>query len=295
MSKKKRELTKEYFKDLWYIRLTDLACNMFEWKNVPEEINITVMEKTIMLGGYAIFFKDLDKYFCLEGALTGVDVYGYPKYATPISKDSRYRFKRTTIGKNSVIIYANKTRTSASMFIEDFADRLADLEVAIKMNTKAMKHPINIKGTEQMQASIQTAFKQYDDDYYMILSDKALNLEDSLQPINFGISAKEILDLQKQKETVINEFFNLFGIAGTTEKRERIISGEMNATMQQVGINRQMWLATREQACKQINSIFGLNISVESTQIEDFMAPENNQNINKNIKTKNTSKKKEEK
>lgn len=293
MGRKQRGLEKDNFKALWDTRLTDLACNMFEWKNLPEEINKGAMEKIIMLGGYGIFFKDLDKYFCLPGAVTGIDVYGYPVKATPVPKNG-YRFKMRTINKDCVLIYANRTRTSANIYIDDFADRLAELDVAIKMNIKAMKHPINIKASEQSKSSLETIFKQYDDDYYMIMTDKAINLDDSLEAINFGVSAKEILDLQKQKETIINEFYNLFGIAGSTEKRERIITGEINATMQQVGINRQMWLSTRQEACEHINKIFGLNISVEATESEDLQ-PSNNAmpELNKVNKDKKTSKKKE--
>lgn len=272
MGRRKATLDKDYYLKYWIDRLTNLAVNMFEWKNLPPEINQAQMEKDIMLGSFSIFFKDeeLDKYFCLPGALSGVDVYGYPSMAKPIPKNGVI-FKERTLGQDAVVIYANRTRTSAVRFINDYADKLSDLDIAIKMNTMAMKHPVMLKASETDKDSLNTMMKQYEDSYYVIVGDKSLSLSD-MEVINLKVSATEILDLQKQKETVLNEFFQMFGISGTVEKRERMIAGEMNAMMQQVGINRQMWLSYRQDACKQINKIFGLNISVDTIEInfEDF-------------------------
>ena len=79
----------------------------------------------------------------------------------------------------------------------------------------------------------------------------------------YNVSASEILNLQKEKETVLNEFFNIFGISGSVEKRERMISGEMNAMMEQVAVNREMWMGPQKDAIEKINKMFNLKISIE--------------------------------
>lgn len=281
MGRKKRTLSKEFYLAYWYNRLTNLVCNMFEWKNLPSEINKSAMEKSIMLGAFSIFFKDkqLDKFFCLPGNLEGIDVYGYPSKATPIPKNGDIRFNSlnvSTVDDNAdgVIIYANTTRTSADLYIQDYADKLSDLDIAIKMNTQAMKHPVVIKAQEHTKDSFNTLMHQYDDSYYVIIGDKSLSMAD-IDTLNLNVSAQEILDLQKQKETVMNEFYQVFGISGSVEKRERMIAGEMNAMMQQIGINREMWLSTRQMACERINKIFNLNVSVDTVKIN--FSDENNE------------------
>lgn len=268
-----RYMTKPYYTRLWRMRLSDLACNMFPYKNMPEEINMNAVSKMVMLGGYAIFFKDkdLDKYFCLEGALTGVDPYGYPTYAKPISKNvsEGIIFPEMRVGEECVIIYANKVRSSALPYIAEYADKLAELDVAIKMNTRAMKHPLMLKTTEQKKESIATLMAQYEDDYYVVFPDQSLLDNTSLQVMDFKVSASEILNLQKEKETVINEFFNVFGISGAVEKRERMISGEMNAMMEQIAVGREMWMAPQRDAIERINRMFGLNVSIEVPKYMD--------------------------
>lgn len=271
--RKDKYMTKAYYTRLWRMRLSDLACNMFPYKGMPEEINMNAVSKMVMLGGYAIFFKDkaLDKYFCLEGALTGVDPYGYPNFAKPISKNisEGIIFPEMKVGEECIIIYANKVRGSALPYIVEFADKLAELDVAIKMNTRAMKHPLMLKTTEQKKESISSLMAQYEDDYYVVFTDQSLLDNTSLQVMDFKVSASEILNLQKEKETVVNEFFNVFGISGSVEKRERMISGEMNAMMEQVAVNREMWMAPQRDAIEKINKMFGLNIEIDVPKYMD--------------------------
>lgn len=271
--RKGKYMTKAYYTRLWRMRLSDLACNMFPYRGMPEEINMNAVSKMVMLGGYAIFFKDkdLDKYFCLEGALTGVDPYGYPNFAKPISKNisEGIIFPEMKVGEECIIIYANKVRSSALPYIVEYADKLAELDVAIKMNTRAMKHPLMLKTTEQKKESISSLMAQYEDDYYVVFTDQSLLDNTSLQVMDFKVSASEILNLQKEKETVVNEFFNVFGISGSVEKRERMISGEMNAMMEQVAVNREMWMAPQRDAIEQINKMFGLNIKIDVPKYMD--------------------------
>lgn len=264
-------LTKKYYMKYWIMRLSDLACNMFPFHEVPEEINIYSMSKQIMLGGFAVFFYDegLGKYFCLPGALTGVDVYGYPTTAKPIGKNTQIIFPELEVNKECVLIYANKIRTSALPYINEYADKLSDLDLALKMNARAMKHPLMLKTTETMKESVATLMAQYEDDYYVVFPDKELLNETSVQTIDFKVSATEILNLQKEKESVLNEFFNVFGVSGSVEKRERMISGEMNAMMEQIAVNRQIWLSTQEDAVDRINRMYGLKMYIEVPKYMD--------------------------
>lgn len=265
MGKKKETLNKAYFERYWRMYLTNIVVNLFKWEGLPEEINACAMEKFIMTGGYCIFFKDkaLDTYFALPGALTGVDVYGYPTQAKPIPRNGDINFPQLKVNEECVLIYCNKTRTTALRIINEYVDKLSDIDAAIKMNTLAMKHPVMIRTSEQTRESFETLMHQYEDNYYILIGDKALTLDNSVEVLNLNVSSQEIKNLQLQKDAIMNEFYSLFGIAGTVEKRERVISGEMNAQMEQVSINRSIWLSERQRAIDKIKDIYGLNIKVD--------------------------------
>ena len=54
-------------------RLTELAISMFEWKNLPKEIDPRFLELTLFQDGQAVWFKDeeLDKYLALQVIING--------------------------------------------------------------------------------------------------------------------------------------------------------------------------------------------------------------------------------
>lgn len=271
MSNKRKKLDRDKKILYWTNRLTEIVLNIFKWDNLPDEINQQAMIKTIMLNGYAIFFKDrqLDMYYCLDGAITGVDVYGYPSVAKPISKNSSITFDDYAINKDCVVIYANKTRTSARLIIDEYVEKLAEIDLAIELNTKAMKHPIVFKTNEQKKETFESLLRQYEDNWYIIASDKQLDIENSLEVINLDVNALEILNLIKEKESVLNDFYNIFGVTSTVEKRERVVSGEINVQLQQTAVNTNTWLSCQKLACEQINKMFSLNVDVNRIEFSD--------------------------
>ena len=271
MANKGKKIDRLNIQNYWLNRLTEIVLNIFKWDNLPKEINQQAMQKAIMLDGYCIFFKDkqLGLYYALTGAISGVDVYGYPSVAKPISKNSSITFGDYEIDKDCVVIYANKTRTSAQTLINEYVGRLTEIDLAIMLNTKAMKHPVIFKTTEQKKESFESLLRQYEDTWNIIACDKQLDIENSLDVINMGVNAQEILNLIKEKESTLNEFYNIFGVTSTVEKRERIVSGEINVQLQQTAVNTNIWLSCQKLACEKINDIFGLNIDVNRIEFED--------------------------
>ena len=271
MANKGKKIDRLNIQNYWLNRLTEIVLNIFKWDNLPKEINQQAMQKAIMLDGYCIFFKDkqLGLYYALTGAISGVDVYGYPSIARPISKNSSITFDDYEIDKDCVVIYANKTRTSAQTLINEYVGRLTEIDLAIMLNTKAMKHPVIFKTTEQKKESFESLLRQYEDTWNIIACDKQLDIENSLDVINMGVNAQEILNLIKEKESTLNEFYNIFGVTSTVEKRERIVSGEINVQLQQTAVNTTIWLSCQKLACEKINDIFGLNIDVNRIEFED--------------------------
>lgn len=271
MANKGKKIDRLNIQNYWLNRLTEIVLNIFKWDNLPKEINQQAMQKAIMLDGYCIFFKDkqLELYYALTGAISGVDVYGYPSIARPISKNSSIMFDDYEIDKDCVVIYANKTRTSAQTLINEYVGRLTEIDLAIMLNTKAMKHPVIFKTTEQKKESFESLLRQYEDNWNIIACDKQLDIENSLDVINMGVNAQEILNLIKEKESTLNEFYNIFGVTSTVEKRERIVSGEINVQLQQTAVNTNIWLSCQKLACEKINNIFGLKLDVNRIEFED--------------------------
>ena len=53
-----------------------------------------------------------------------------------------------------------------------------------------------------------------------------------------------------------------FGLNNNFEKKERLLTDEVNSNNDYVSSNIDLMLKTREEFCKEVNKMFGLNISV---------------------------------
>ena len=70
-------------------------------------------------------------------------------------------------------------------------------------------------------------------------------------------------ELLMTKHTILNEVYTLLGINNVnTNKRERLITSEVEANNEAVEMYRLSGLNARRQACKEINEKFGLNVNV---------------------------------
>lgn len=54
------------------------------------------------------------------------------------------------------------------------------------------------------------------------------------------------------------------------DKKERLVSDEVNANNQQVIASRNIWLSERKKSIEELNKKFGLNASVEFAPYEDY-------------------------
>ena len=90
-------------------------------------------------------------------------------------------------------------------------------------------------------------------------------------------------DLQVQKHMLLNEFFTDIGVNNANmDKRERMVANEVEANNEQVKASEDVLLRCRQEACKEINKIFGLNISVRRRELDEI--PEYKDIIEEDIK-----------
>jgi hypothetical protein len=71
-------------------------------------------------------------------------------------------------------------------------------------------------------------------------------------------------NLQDYKNSLHSEMLSLLGINNSAnDKKERLITDEVNANNQYINVNIDLMLELREEAAKAINEMFGTSITVE--------------------------------
>lgn len=266
MSKRKNEFNESLYRNEITYRhyvnhLTELATSMFEWKNLPDTISPRYLEMTLFKMGKSVFFKD--------------DEIGF--LALPVSISDRMGFNDEPIRRrgyaqngyhidldntNSVIIYNNIIRQNSLLDVVKYSRMLYELDRSIEVNARAQKTPYVIVCDENERLSFLNLYKEIDGNAPVVHGDKDLDLH-KMQVLN--TNAPFVADkLYTLKTQTWNEALTHLGISNVNiQKRERLISDEVNRQSGGTIASRYSRLEMRRLACKEINKMFGLNIDVD--------------------------------
>lgn len=281
MKKRRKAQTEAFLQNqrtyLQYVnRLTELSISMFDWQNLPDTIDARFLELALFNDGMAVFFKDeVMGYLGLQVMIGGaLDVYRIPITRTAFAQNG-YQMKLDQ--SNSVIIFNNMLHTDSILDVQEMSKRLYEIQRTIDVNVIQQKTPKIITCTENQRLVMKNLYAQYMGNEPFIFGDKNLDLSgiktfDTTSPY----VADKLYDLKTQ---YWNEALTYLGISNVnTVKKERMITDEVQRNLGGTIASRYSRLFMRQQACEQINKMFGLNISVdyrEDMQILDTYNADN--------------------
>lgn len=266
----------------YYMRLMELSIAMFEWQNVPDEIDIRFLELILFSEGKAVFFKDevLDEYLALQFTVNGrLNFYHIPIRRRAFAING---YQRELDESNSVIIYNNMLHTPSKLDVEMMSRRLYDLDRAIDVNAKAQKTPVLIQATDSQRLTMKNLYKQYEGNEPFIFGNKALDI-DGLKVLKTDAPyvADKLYDL---KTKYWNEALTYLGISNTNiTKKERMITDEVTRNMGGVIASRFSRLESRRKACEEINRLFGLDMWVD---FREDLEPEASDNASDTVEVR---------
>lgn len=253
----------------YYQRLTELSVAMFEWKNMPDTIDLRFLELTLFRYGRAVIFEDEELgWLALPVAVSGnFNVYGIPTKRRAYASNG---YSRELDETNSVIIYNNYLHTNSQLDVEMFSRRLYDMDRTIDVNIKAQKTPIVIRCTETQRNTMLALYKKYDGNEPFIFGDTQLDMN--------GITvlktdAPFIADkVRQEKNQTWNEALTYMGISNTnTTKKERLVTDEVIRAQGGVIASRYSRLEMRRQACRELAALFPDKFGgVECNYRDDF-------------------------
>ena len=263
MARKRANLT-DLLNNLTFRTLHDkyklIAINAFEWSGLPDGIQERHIERELFSKGKAIFFRDpLMSYMCLECGTTGnVNIYGDPTHYIAHG----FNYNKTYKADECVIIENNKLRLPTDPFIMFYVNKLTEAERTMDVNVKANKTPVVFTCDDKDALTFKTLFSQVDGNVPAIYADKNLNI-DSVKAFQTGVKflGNELMDY---KRSVESELLTFLGVNNSPiDKKERLITDEANSNNQLIESFCDLQLEARERACKAINELYGLNVSVK--------------------------------
>lgn len=246
-------------------RMKKIALSMFEWQNLPESMNARFIEMCLFYNGQAALLYDDDYGYINTMAADGgyINIYGLP---TEIQCYS-YRFnQRRSLymtdtgeekGKECILVMNNYERVPTCSTVNLFAYRLAEAQRTADVNIKAQRTPVLITTDQKQYFTLKKMYEEYDGNTPAIFADKNVITPDALKALKTDAPfiAQNIMDYKRE---IWNEFLTYMGISNLSEKRERMISNEVDSNNELVNLNLQALLIPRKEACKQFNEKYGL-------------------------------------
>ena len=279
MSKRKRANLTDILNDLTFKKVFDkyklLAVSAFEWEGLPCGIKSRHIEKLLFSHGRAIFFKDRKMSFmclkCDDGI--GVNVYGEPvQYLA-----SGFGYRKYYDADKCVVIENNILRYATEPFIYFYVNKLTEAERTMDVNIKAVKTPIVFTCDEKNVLTFKQIFQQVDGNVPALFADKNIS-PDTINAFQTGAKflCNDIMDYKKSVDNEVLTFLGYNNLA--VDKKERVNVPEVESNNGVIESFAKMQEDARKEACKLINDMYGLNVSVKRKGgVTDVQSLDNNE------------------
>lgn len=255
---------------IYYNReLLRLVFSAYEFTGVPESWDYDYMLTHLFIDGMFAITDTEVGVIPLRCGVTGVNYWDHPtevQIAVPVLGS----FRRT-IGKDCALIKLQYDYKGIMDLVQRYATNMAMCDSAIAVNLMNTKAAIIGQAEDQKQA--QTLKKMFDEISagrpFVVTKNGMVKIGESIifNPVKQAFVADDVL-LVKRK--MMNEFLTRIGIGNAnTDKRERLISDEVNANNEESMFSKNHWIKTVNEGLKEANNLYSLNLTFKQSSIEE--------------------------
>ena len=248
--------------------LLQKAMSVFKW-TLPEEWDKDYFRYILYGRGFiSILYTDEFGTICQECAPGGYNLYYRPSYiivTNPLIRDTLTRY----INKDCVLLHLQPDYSSICDLVGFYADQMALAAEAMGVNLVNTKSAV-VFGAEG-KARAEALKKMYDGmsegDPAIVIDKKLLNDDGTPSWFPFIQNVKEMYittDLLSDMRKIEAMFDTEIGIPNAnTDKRERLITDEVNANNIETATRAELWLETLRKDIETANAMFNTQISVD--------------------------------
>lgn len=260
------DLFRNYFQ-----QFSSIGIYLFEWK-VKDDAGYNIsdrffhqLEKRLFYNGRCGIVDHTRDLTAVYASRFGNDIYDEPTdftftFGGGIEDDTETPFERT-VDSNGVYIKNTFNAYPTAMITEQYALMLAHCDMSIIAELVGSRFMDVLKAGDNRSAETAAKFNK---DLY---DGKLSFIGDISEEMEVNRSARgvsRLRDYQDIKTGLLKDFYNLFGINKTLEKRERMITDEVEDNKELLLFNVKDMLEMRKKACDDMEKVFGVKIEVKS-------------------------------
>ena len=243
---------------------------MFKWNNLPDGMNSYDVEKFTQLKGetFFLFDKEKNRYFILDGASYDKISWNYEPTKAILVNPALPEINKVkfVLGENAIMVRNDYLMLGLYQIFEKNSMDLANTDISIRyaqFNTRLKS--LFTSDDDTTAESINDVI----DDIWNGKKPSAIITQDLYKKSVEGIkyadnNSNDIIQLMELKQYQLAQFYiELCVNANYNMKREAINENEANMNEDALLPFIDHMLKQREKACKEINELFSLDISVE--------------------------------
>lgn len=245
-------------------RLKLVATSLFTWEGLDDVAGVGAsrfLELALYENGRGVFFKD-DELGYLALRVNPNDKFNVYMLPTKVICYS-FEYNKEKDFDDVVYIMNNNLQKPTLETLKLFAYRLYEVEATINVNLLAQKTPVLIEGDTKTILTLKNVYMQYSGNTPFIFGNKQYDLSNRLSVLK--TDAPYLIDkLTLHKHEIWNEALTFLGINNANvDKRERLITDEVNSNNELINYYLNCFYKTRKEACDRINEKYGLNIKIK--------------------------------
>lgn len=259
----------------WKNFLFERIMRLFVWENTYDvETGVGVkpkeIEQRLILKGHCGITKYKNELTAFFGDFYGVtkyyDEWSHYNVHSPIYSGTR------KIGKDIVVINNNALRNPTYDLVHYYATMIGHTDVTlinVLINARD-SGGVPIVSTQKQKQSVSDYQNKLFNGIYGVVTDVG----------NLGIqyagsdrkTQQDIMDVIEVREKLIKSFYSDIGVRSSFEKRNNTIQAEVEADTSLLLLNLSDMLKQRENACEEVNKMFGTDWSVHVAKEIDYGA-----------------------
>nr|DAG47958.1 MAG TPA: upper collar protein [Caudoviricetes sp.] len=243
---------------LLFLLYKNLATNVFKWEGLPNGIESRHIENFLFEHGQVGFYNDKDLgMICLPISNYGeLNIYGDPTKFYMFSKNGKY--SKTIPSENIIRCMDNPNLVPTKQYVNYYVQEMLDIETAIRANLRKQVKPYFAIATDKNKYTVKSIIDDYENGEDVVIIDKTLG-EDGFDGLKLLTANVEYLvdKLRAEERSRESALLTYLGVSNVNmEKKERLITDEVNGNEEYVNLNLSIRAKGRIDAMVELQKIY---------------------------------------
>lgn len=248
----------------YFEQFRSIGMNLFTYDGITKDLAREIEKYMFFYGRVGLVLHN-DSLTAVRATPNGQDIYNEPTgfsfaFGAGLpdnTKTPQYR----ELGRDGVLGRNTFTFYPTAAICEQYALEVAHCDMSIIAELVNGRFMDVIKAHNKSDAETAGAFcnKLYDG--------KLTFIADMAEEIEIDRSSRTVSHLRElidTKDRLLRDFYNIFGISKAAEKRERMITEEVEANEKMLLFNLKDMLEMRSKMCEEVGRLFNITMSVKS-------------------------------